>query len=218
MSRTHSQAYRHNVASLSPLEPIATYLLIDHASLSDSIRVVNDVQDYPYGDSYKFQVSHVYALNTKVVPSTFNGYYYNVSTAGTTAGAEPTWPTTISGSVTSGSAIFTCIGFQYAACGFTCSLPEDLEKQAPRASLSIDNVSAMIGRALEAANGARGATCRVRQGLRSQPSVVEIDLTLGMSAIKLDSFKVTADLSYKNLLDAPAIRMTYTPKTAPGVF
>ena len=43
-------------------------------------------------------------------PTVSNGYRYEVTTAGTTAGTEPTWPTTIGVTVTDGTAVFTCRG------------------------------------------------------------------------------------------------------------
>jgi hypothetical protein len=43
-------------------------------------------------------------------PVTSNGYRYEVTTAGTTAATEPTWPTTIGATVTNGSVVFTCRG------------------------------------------------------------------------------------------------------------
>lgn len=36
--------------------------------------------------------------------------YYKVTTAGTTAASEPTWPTTVGATVTDGTAVFTCMG------------------------------------------------------------------------------------------------------------
>jgi hypothetical protein len=44
-----------------------------------------------------------------VKPSTRNGYVYKCTTAGTTAGTEPTWPTTPGNTVTDGGAVWTCI-------------------------------------------------------------------------------------------------------------
>lgn len=45
-----------------------------------------------------------------VVPVTANGFYYKCTTAGTTAGTEPTWPTSIGTTVTDGTAVWTCWG------------------------------------------------------------------------------------------------------------
>jgi hypothetical protein len=54
-----------------------------------------------------FQTSHPYALNDLVLPTTANGHYYKVTTAGTSAATEPVWPTTASGTVVSGGTTFT---------------------------------------------------------------------------------------------------------------
>ena len=43
-------------------------------------------------------------------PVTSNGYRYQVTTAGTTGATEPTWPTTLGGTVTDGTVVFTCRG------------------------------------------------------------------------------------------------------------
>lgn len=52
-----------------------------------------------------------YALGNKVVPTSVNGYYYEVTTdAGSSAGTEPTWPTTIGNTVVDGGITWTCAG------------------------------------------------------------------------------------------------------------
>lgn len=62
------------------------------------------------GNFRVFQPSTAYALNDLVLPtdSKANGRYYKCTTAGTSASTEPTWPT--SGTVASGSAVFTYEG------------------------------------------------------------------------------------------------------------
>jgi len=47
-------------------------------------------------------------LNDKVTPVTPNGYYYLCTTAGTTGGSEPTWPTTDGQTVADGTVTWTC--------------------------------------------------------------------------------------------------------------
>lgn len=49
-------------------------------------------------------------LNDIYLPTVLNGHKYQVSTGGTTGGAEPVWPTTVGGTVASGTAVFTEIG------------------------------------------------------------------------------------------------------------
>lgn len=50
------------------------------------------------------------SLNAYLVPAVANGYFYKVTTAGTTAGSPPTFPTTVGGTVTDGTAVLTCMG------------------------------------------------------------------------------------------------------------
>lgn len=47
------------------------------------------------------------ALNAVRRPAVDNGYYYVCTTAGTTAAAEPTWSTTLDGTTTDGTAVWT---------------------------------------------------------------------------------------------------------------
>jgi len=56
-----------------------------------------------------FEPSTSYVLNELIIPSEakLTGYFYKVTTAGTVATSEPSWPTT--GTVASGSAVFTTI-------------------------------------------------------------------------------------------------------------
>lgn len=51
-----------------------------------------------------------YALNAYVVPATANGFYYKATTAGTSAGTIPTYPTTVGGTVVDGTVTWTCAG------------------------------------------------------------------------------------------------------------
>lgn len=53
-------------------------------------------------------------------PSTANTYLYQVTTAGTTAAAEPTWPTATGSTVVDGGVTWTCLG---QATGATLSVP-----------------------------------------------------------------------------------------------
>lgn len=57
-------------------------------------------------DLPRFQTSHAYSLGEIVRPTTNNSRTYRVTTAGTSGGSEPTWPTTAQGTVTSGGVTF----------------------------------------------------------------------------------------------------------------
>lgn len=50
------------------------------------------------------------ALGSFGKPTVSNSYYYEATVAGTTAGSEPTWPTTVGATVTDGTVTWTCKG------------------------------------------------------------------------------------------------------------
>ena len=54
-----------------------------------------------------WQASTAVALNARRSPTTPNGIAYKCTTAGTTGATEPTWPTTLGGTVTDGGAVWT---------------------------------------------------------------------------------------------------------------
>lgn len=55
-------------------------------------------------------VSTVYALGAQVKPASSPLYIYQATTAGTSGGSAPTWPTTVGTTVTDGTVVWTCIG------------------------------------------------------------------------------------------------------------
>ena len=52
-----------------------------------------------------------YSLGTKRRPTVANTIYYEVTTAGTSNGTEPTWPTTLGTTVTDGTVVWTARGY-----------------------------------------------------------------------------------------------------------
>jgi len=56
-----------------------------------------------------------YSLNDRVEPTTPNGYVYECTTAGTSSGSEPTWPTTGIGSstVSDGTVVWTLLSARH---------------------------------------------------------------------------------------------------------
>lgn len=54
-------------------------------------------------------------INSLVVPTSANGYYYKCTIAGTTAGSAPTWPTTIGNTVVDGTVTWRCEGTKAAS-------------------------------------------------------------------------------------------------------
>lgn len=51
-----------------------------------------------------------YSLGNRRIPTVANGYYYEVTVAGTSAAGEPVWPTTIGNTVTDGTVTWICRG------------------------------------------------------------------------------------------------------------
>lgn len=81
-----------------------------------------------------------YTLNQMVQPTTSNGYRYECTTAGTTGGTEPTWPTSLGSTVVDGSAIFTCISPKHAITEVTLALSSGaLSTNTPGGALSLGN-------------------------------------------------------------------------------
>jgi hypothetical protein len=56
------------------------------------------------------QNSTAYSLGDLMIPATANGYLYRCSTAGTSAASPPTLGTTLGGTTTDGTAVWTCVG------------------------------------------------------------------------------------------------------------
>ncbi|HWL18222.1 MAG TPA: hypothetical protein VNS33_01055 [Bradyrhizobium sp.] len=54
--------------------------------------------------------SAVHVLSDRAVPTADNGSYYVVTTAGTSSGTQPTWPTTAGNTVTDGTVVWTNSG------------------------------------------------------------------------------------------------------------
>lgn len=96
----HSPVDFHQFAKVTSTAADGRYLL-NCGRYTDHVAVV-------HSDNYGklFSANSAYALGDVIHPSTPNGYRYICTTAGTSSAAEPTnWPTT--GTLTSGSAIFT---------------------------------------------------------------------------------------------------------------
>ena len=109
-------------------------------------------------------------------------------------------------------------GNTFMAVPFGFVLPDNLEQGNSSARLEIDNVGRELVQWLELSSGGSGARVTMMQLLRSAPDVVEWSVTMDLTSISMDSQKVSATLGFKNLLDMPAVAITYTPAVAPGLF
>lgn len=57
----------------------------------------------------RWKASTAYVVGQVVHPVTLNGYFYKCTTAGTSGGSEPTWGTTVGGTTSDNTAVWTCI-------------------------------------------------------------------------------------------------------------
>lgn len=58
----------------------------------------------------KWNATTAYSLGDEAIPdASQNGYTYEVTTAGTSGGSEPTWPTTLGNTVVDGTVTWTCV-------------------------------------------------------------------------------------------------------------
>ena len=106
----------------------------------------------------------------------------------------------------------------YIALSFRISLPDDLQKSLPKATLEIDNVGKELVQWLEDSNGGAGTSIRLIQVLRSAPSIAEFDITMNLSNITINASVISGELGFEDLLNIPAVTYMYTPQLAPGLF
>lgn len=85
-----------------------------------------------------------YSLGDRVVPTSSNGFYYECTTAGTSAGTEPTWPTTIGNTVVDGTVTWTCFGGETPNAGDTTLMNEITTGGLARASATVSRVTTTV--------------------------------------------------------------------------
>lgn len=106
----------------------------------------------------------------------------------------------------------------YTALSFRISLPTDLQQGLPRATLAIDNVGKELVQWLETSNGGAGTSVRILQVLRTDTSVAELDMVMTLFNIQVSASVVSGELGFEDLLNIPAVILTYTPDIAPGLY
>lgn len=109
-------------------------------------------------------------------------------------------------------------GNLFVAIDFAVSLPNDMEKQVPRAEIGMDNVGRELTQWLEASGGGEGAQVRIIQVMRDDPDVVEWETTTDLSNVEMDWARINGVLGYEDLLNRPGVLLRYDPQTAPGIF
>jgi len=106
----------------------------------------------------------------------------------------------------------------YIGLAFRATLPDDLSQGSPRGILSIDNIGRELTQWIEASGGGENAQVRMMQVMRSDPDIIEWEVTMELSGISITSSEVRGTLSFANLLDKPGIALSYRPENAPGLY
>lgn len=76
---------------------------------------VDDITLTPTDALDAWAATTAYSLGARVQPTTPNGYVYECTTAGTSAGSEPTWPTgAIGNTVVDGTVVWTLVASKHA--------------------------------------------------------------------------------------------------------
>lgn len=106
----------------------------------------------------------------------------------------------------------------YIAYPFNCVLPDDYENQLPKARIVIDNVGRELMYWIDTTGGGEGSTCTFKQIMRSNPNLIEWQVTMSLFNVQVTMQTVSAELGFENLFAKPAIMRRYDPKHAPGLF
>lgn len=109
-------------------------------------------------------------------------------------------------------------GNTYVACWFECNLPSEADKEVPRASIQIDNISKNIVRYFEQLQGGPDTTVKFIEVLRSNPDFVERSLTLDLIDVTITPFHIKGTLMLDNLASKIAVPMVYNKFRAPALF
>lgn len=109
-------------------------------------------------------------------------------------------------------------GQNYVATSFNFVWPDDMDKQTPRAQLSIANTRGDVGAFFERTHGGRGALLTVLHIMRSMPDFVEDRLVLDLKNVQVTTQTVSGQLGYDDVLNRPGTPATYRPESAPGLF
>lgn len=109
-------------------------------------------------------------------------------------------------------------GDTYIAFAFRVSLPTDVDRELPRATLSIDNVGRELTQWLDDSAGGQGAQVTIRQVMRDDPDTVEFEITLDLLNVSQTPLEVRGELGYDDTLNLAGLPITYRPDVAPGLF
>ena len=109
----------------------------------------------------------------------------------------------------------TIEGNTYARNRFAIRLANDVEDEAPRITLRMDNVGEVLTQWIEQSLGGDGAAVRLMQVIDDQ---IEWEITLDSAGTHIDHEAAVFTLGFDPLLQRPAVQMRHDPEHSPGLF
>lgn len=109
-------------------------------------------------------------------------------------------------------------GVTYIGVPFSFKPPEDVQGQAPRATLEMANVGTGMTDELERWVPGTPITCIVRITDRANPNVYEREFNLPLESVSASNGSITARIGVDTMMRQQAMRMRFVPHLTPGVF
>lgn len=109
-------------------------------------------------------------------------------------------------------------GETYTPLPFAITLPNDKNKEVPRARLQVDNVGRELTGELERLPPGAALQATIRVVYRATPNFIDYEFTSPLSNIKVDQLTVTATMGPDDIMRRPATLLRFDPITAPALF
>ena len=109
-------------------------------------------------------------------------------------------------------------GTTYVGLPLSIQLPQDVNKEATRAQLRIDNIGRDLLAELEDLPPGASLDVTLRIVSRAAPESVEYEYVAGASVAEVDVEVITLTLGDDELLQRNAVSLRYDPSTSPGIF
>ncbi len=113
---------------------------------------------------------------------------------------------------------WTINGINWIAFPFRLKLPNQLQKESPRARLQIDNVGRLPIALIEGIPVGSTVMATIRLVSRSTPSVIDYEFVAQLSNIQATQTILSADMGPDSTMRKSAVQLRFDTKHAPGLF